>query len=434
MQPGILLTRYRTSQQEAPVRDLPQGGLELDYYRHGEPYTCGQAGKSHHFESVSLTNDKGLDGLTDTTVSLWKQGLRVAFWGHHTLQTNVYTHILLPPYQLEKARHWMDYKSIPKLVAGLTQDPPVSDTKNMPLWEFVGYQNNDTKHPRFRVNLVSDKFKKLVSGHVFAHTAPVLSGTVQSDMAVEALFSVHPGWKEQGMIPIMIQANIPTPICVDSSRKVWINYEAFDAEHTLWQLNVSSTSAEGTLPRRHLHGRIHVRLPSDPAFVSQFARFKRLVSYEQCAKLLAQANEPDVEVLQGCQVYKAFSEFIEYSDQYNTMFSVVGKKTECAGRVHRRQAGNSFLGIALHDSFKQVSGLFLNCMSDAKPGEMHIGSDVELVMRSPRGRKDAGYLACVCSTLAGLGQGIHGRCVRLQCRQRGARRGYSGTAVYAYEH
>lgn len=139
---------------------------------------AGQAGKSRHFESVSLTNDKGLDGLTDTTVSLWKQGLRVAFWGHHTLQTKDYTHILLPSYQLEKARHWMDYKSTPKLVAGLTQVPPVSDPKNMPLWEFVGYQNNDTKHPRFRVNLVSDKFKKLVSGHVFAHTAPVLSGTV----------------------------------------------------------------------------------------------------------------------------------------------------------------------------------------------------------------------------------------------------------------
>lgn len=346
---------------------------------------AGQASKSHHFESLSLTNEKGLEGLTDATISLWKQGLRVAFWAHHTMQTNDYTHILLPPYQFEKARHWMDFKSATNLVADLTEDAPVSDPKSMPLWEFVGYQNNDTKHPRFRVNLVSEKFKKLVSGHVFAHTAPVLSGTVQSDMAVEALFSIHPEWKEQSMIPTMIEANIPTPICVDSSRKVWIDYEVLDAEHTLWQLNVSSTSAEGTLPRKHLHGRLHIRSPSDPAFIAQFARFERLVPYEQCAKLLADASEPDVNVLQGNQVYRAFSEFIEYSDQYNAMHAVVGRKTECAGRVHRRHAGESFLDIALHDSFKQVSGLFLNCMSDAKPGEIHIGSDVELVMRSPRG-------------------------------------------------
>lgn len=351
-----------------------------------------QASKSHHFQSVSVTNEKGLDGLTDATVSLWKQGLRVAFWAHHTLQTNEYTHILLPPYQFEKARHWMNFKSATDMVAGLAQDAPVSDPKSMPLWEFVGYQDNDTKQPRFRVNLVSDKFKKLVSGHVFAHTAPVLSGTVQSDMAVEALFSIHPDWKELGMIPTMIEANIPTPICVDSSRKVWIDYEALDAEHTLWQLNVSSTSAEGTLPRRHLHGRLHIRSPSDPAFIAQFARFERLVPYEQCAKLLAEAGGPDVDVLQGPQVYRAFSEFIEYSDQYNAMHAVVGKKTECAGRVHRRHAGESFLDIALHDSFKQVSGLFLNCMSDAKPGEIHIGSDVELVMRSPRGILQAGQM------------------------------------------
>ncbi|RHZ46593.1 uncharacterized protein CDV56_104489 [Aspergillus thermomutatus] len=341
--------------------------------------------KSHHFQSVSVTNEKGLDGLTDATVSLWEQGLRVAFWAHHTLQTSDYTHILLPPYQFEKARHWMDFKSATDLVAGLTRDAPVSNPKSMPLWDFVGYQDNDTKHPRFRVNLVSDKFKELVSGHVFAHTAPVLSGTVQSDMAVEALFSIHPDWKEQGMIPTMLEANIPTPICVDSSRKVWIDYEALDAEHTLWQLNISSTSAEGTLPRRHLHGRLHIRSPRDPAFIAQFARFERLVPYEQCARLLAEQGGPDVDVLQGRQVYRAFSEFIEYSDQYQAMHAVVGRKSECAGRVHRRHAGESFLDIALHDSFKQVSGLFLNCMSDAKPGEIHIGSDVELVMRSPRG-------------------------------------------------
>ncbi|KAM5454315.1 Type I Iterative PKS [Microsporum audouinii] len=344
-----------------------------------------QVRKFHHFESVNLTNDKGLDSLTDTTVSLWNQGLRVAFWAHHALQTKDYTHILLPPYQFEKSRHWMDFKSASELVASLAQNESVNDPKSLPLWEFVGYQGNDTKHPRFRVNLVSETFKRLVSGHVFAHTAPVLSGTVQSDMAVEALLSLHPAWREQGMIPTMLDANIPTPICVDSSRKVWIDYEAVNVEHTMWQLNVSSTSAEGTLPRRHLHGRLHIRSPADPTFVAQFARFERLVPYEQCARLLAEAGGPDVDVLQGRQVYRAFSEFIEYSDQYNAMHAVVGKKTECAGRVHRKHAGESFLDIALHDSFKQVSGLFLNCMSDAKPGEIHIGSDVELVMRSPRG-------------------------------------------------
>ncbi|KAL4895336.1 hypothetical protein BDV59DRAFT_173720 [Aspergillus ambiguus] len=346
---------------------------------------AGLASPSHHFESVNITNDRGLDGLTDVTVSLWNHGVRVALWAHHSRQTSDYANILLPPYQFQKARHWMEFNSAVDLTAGMTRPSPISDPKSVPLFEFVGYRDNSPKRPYFRVNLVSEKFKKLVSGHVFAHTAPVLSGTVQSDMAVEALFSLHPDWKEQGMIPTMIKANIPTPICVDSSRKVSIDYEALDAEHTLWQLNISSTSADGTLPRRHLHGRLHIRSPTDPEFISEFSRFERLVPYEHCAALLAEAGGPDVDVLQGKQVYRAFSEFIEYSEQYSAMHAVVGKKKECAGRVHRRHGGESFLDIALHDSFKQVSGLFLNCMSDAKPGEIHIGSDVELVMRSPRG-------------------------------------------------
>lgn len=350
---------------------------------------AGQASKSHHFESVSVTNDKGIDGLTDVTVSLWKQGLRVAFWGHHALQTGDYKHILLPPYQFEKSRHWMDYKSASDLVASMTHEAPVAaapetDPKHMPLWEFLGYQG-DRGHPRFRVNIVSETFKKLVAGHVFAHTAPVLSGTVQSDIAVEALFSIHPEWKEKGFIPTMLEANIPTPICVDSSRKVVVDLTALDEDHMMWQLEFSSTAANGGAPRRHLHGRIHMRDPNDPAFISQFERFERLIPYERCAELLAKAGGPGVEILQGSQVYKAFSDFIEYSEDYAAMYSVVGKKDECAGRVHRRHGGKSFLDLALHDSFKQVSGLYLNAMSDAHPGEIHIGSDVELVMRSPKG-------------------------------------------------
>ncbi|TQW01695.1 polyketide synthase [Cordyceps javanica] len=343
--------------------------------------------QSYHFEAFNVTSGKCTSSLCDTTLSLWREGLHVAFWPHHSLQLHDYSHILLPAYQFEKSRHWMDFKSASDLVSGVSQHSKVAatDPAALPLWEFEGFQGEDKARPRFRINITSQKFKKLVSGHIFAHTAPVLSGTVQSDISVEALLSIHPQWKQQGMIPSMIEAKIPTPICVDSSRKVWVDYTALDAEHTLWQLNISSTSADGTSPRKHLQGRIHMRSPTDASFISQFARFERLVPYELCTKLLAEAGGPDVEVLQGRQVYKAFSEFIEYSDDYKAMHSLVGKQFECAGRIHRRHAGESYLDIALHDSFKQVSGLYLNCMSDTNPGETHIGSEVELVMRSPRG-------------------------------------------------
>ena len=68
----------------------------------------------HYFQAVSITNTKGFDGLTDATVALWKQGLRMAFWAHHQQQTLQYASLLLPPYQFDKSpasRHWLPLKS-----------------------------------------------------------------------------------------------------------------------------------------------------------------------------------------------------------------------------------------------------------------------------------------------------------------------------------
>ncbi|KAK4982560.1 Type I Iterative PKS [Elasticomyces elasticus] len=53
----------------------------------------------HYLQAVSITNIKGFDELTDATVALWKQGLRMAFWAHHQQQTLQYASLLLPPYQ-----------------------------------------------------------------------------------------------------------------------------------------------------------------------------------------------------------------------------------------------------------------------------------------------------------------------------------------------
>jgi acyl transferase domain-containing protein len=67
---------------------------------------------AHHFQAVSISTDAGFDGLTDATVALWQQGLRVSFWSHHALQTLEYAQLLLPPYQFDKSsRHWLPMKS-----------------------------------------------------------------------------------------------------------------------------------------------------------------------------------------------------------------------------------------------------------------------------------------------------------------------------------
>lgn len=62
------------------------------------------------FQPVNITTEASHSLLVDATTKLWRQGVNVAFWGHHKSQLSGYTPVLLPPYQFEKSRHWLDIK------------------------------------------------------------------------------------------------------------------------------------------------------------------------------------------------------------------------------------------------------------------------------------------------------------------------------------
>jgi len=359
---------------------------------------------SHYFQAVSITNDKGLDGLTDATASLWKQGLRVSFWAHHALQTYEYATLLLPPYQFEKSRHWMELKSpvqaIEAAVAVLGKTSGVAqqqgqDEKFIGLWTFVEYQGEDTKEnknknggtrPRFRINTESDKYKSFVSGHLIAQTAPICPATLEVDMAIESLFSLHPDWKANGLLPVVHNMVNHAPICVDPSRAVFLDFDAQDDNRTLWDWKiVSVNAAAGNDKQTHVEAQLRVRSPSEGSYQSEFARFERLVSHSRCVSMLGlDLDDDDVDILQGRNVYRAFGEIVDYGEQYRGVKTVVGRGDECAGRVHKRHSGETWLDVLLSDCFSQVGGIWVNCMTDRSPNDMYIATGCEMSMRSPR--------------------------------------------------
>ncbi|KAF2139474.1 uncharacterized protein K452DRAFT_275807 [Aplosporella prunicola CBS 121167] len=357
----------------------------------------GQAasGTAHHFQAVNITNGGGLDGLTDATTALWKQGLRVSFWAHHAQQTNGYAPLLLPPYQFEKTRHWLERKSMADAVAkaaaelaGKTQPTVQADEqKDDALCKFVGYQGRD-KTPRFSINSDSPKYRELLAGHIIAQTAPISPSTLQFDMAIESLFSLHPEWKAAGLVPVLHDLVNHSPLCADQSRVWWLDYKPLDAAESQWEWKISSTLHNGSQTQQHTQGRLHIRSPEDEAFIAEFARFERLVNFAPCAALLAAAGRDgesdDIDVLQGRNIYRAFAEMVDYSDIYRGVRTVIGRGDECAGRVHRRHSGETWVDVLLDDCFSQVSGIWVNLMTDAGDGEMYVSSGCELSMRSPR--------------------------------------------------
>ncbi|KAL5002550.1 hypothetical protein BDV10DRAFT_181277 [Aspergillus recurvatus] len=375
----------------------------------GRATAQGQASSDgHYFQAVNLTNDTAFDSLADTTAALWKQGLRVAFWAHHAVQTPEYAHLLLPPYQFDtSSRHWLPMKSPLEKVkeaaaamiaanGGILSGPQQSgthqDPRTLPVWEFIGYQEDDTKQARFRINTSSDKYNRYVLSHVIAQTAPICPGTLECDIVIEALFSLEPSWKQDGVQPVVRDMVNHSPICKDPSRAVYLDLTATNKKRTNWAMTISSVDVDATnkTPETHAEATVEMRSPSDPAHVREFANFERLVSHKQCTDLLRlnldQDTDDGVEVLQGRNVYRAFSPIVDYGEVYRGVKYVVGKGTECAGRVQlpRSSRGDTWLDVPLSDSFSQVGGVWVNLMTDLPSSDMFIATGCELSMRSPK--------------------------------------------------
>jgi acyl transferase domain-containing protein/thioester reductase-like protein/acyl carrier protein len=363
---------------------------------------------AHHFQSLSITNTKkGMDGLTDATVALWKQGLRVSFWAHHRAQMDNYAQLLLPPYQFEKSRHWLELKSPTEQVIKAAKEMVGSnklvleqgqaqqeqdDPKSLDLWTFIGFQDHQTKKKtklaRFRINTTSDKYQRLFATHVIAKTAPICPATLEIDMAIETLFSLNPDWRSNGFTPVVHDMLSHSPICADSTRIYYVDLEPLNKAETEWYFTIHSVGATtAAAADKHAEGRIHMRSPSDPAFLQEFGRYERVVSHAQCQAVLQLGpSDEGVEALQGRNVYRAFEEVVDFGSVYHGVRYVVGRDGESAGVVHKRHSGDTWLDVPKTDTFGQVAGMYVNLLTDIPSSDMFVATGLELTMRSPKAK------------------------------------------------
>ncbi|KAJ2976211.1 hypothetical protein NUW58_g8142 [Xylaria curta] len=249
---------------------------------------------SYYFQAMSITSNNkkpGMDALADTIVALWKQGVRVKFWPHHARQTQDYAQLLLPPYQFDKlGRHWLEMKSPTKeilkaaeeIVAarGLTsttkQQKMTKDqqaSRSLDLFSFIEYRDNKNRKPRFRINTASDTYRRFFLGHVIAQTAPICPATLESDIAIEALFTLYPERRADGFCPVLQDLVNHSPICANSSRTVYMDVDALDGENLLWSVKIFSVNtASGNDAQVHVEGKLHFRSPNDPIFIQEFSQ------------------------------------------------------------------------------------------------------------------------------------------------------------------
>ncbi|KAL8827073.1 MAG: hypothetical protein Q9170_007158 [Blastenia crenularia] len=336
-----------------------------------------------HFQAINITSDNATQSLVDSTISLWKEGLRVSFWAHHALQTDEFAPLMLPPYQFEKSRHWLELKK-PQQAIIQTSQPPMQPDVPQGLWTFVGYKDDAKRTARFRVNTTTKAYNDFVSGHLIANTAPICPATLQIDMAIEALLSLLPEATAAGFMPQVLNLQNHVPVCINPSNFVWLEYEAQDGEKHEWSWRMISNGPDekkGTTV--HVDGKIFLRSPDDTRYQLEFGRYERLVQHQRCLDVLNNDQIAD-DILQGSRIYKTFAEVVDYGESYRGVKKIVGRGNISVGRVHQKYTGETWFDTLLSDCFSQVGGVWVNCMTDQAAADMFIASGCEVLMRSPR--------------------------------------------------
>ena len=338
--------------------------------------------KSSHFQPINITSDGALQSLSKATAQLWQEGLNVLFWPHHSSQTSEYDPLLLPPYQFENARHWMELKRPQKTVIEQSVQLPIEEPPKG-LWTFIGYRDDQRRSVRFRVNTMIQKFSDYVSGHNIAQIAPLCPSTLQLDIGIDALMSLYPESRVSCLQPQLQGMDSHAPLSIDRSQFVWLDAESNENDSLTWNWKIFSNSGREESPMTlHVSGRICFRPADDPMLHSEFEKYERLVDRKRCLRLL---NSDDVdEVIQGRNIYRMFSEIVGYSDLYQGVQKIVGKEFESAARIVKTYNGETWLDIGLADSFCQVAGIFVNSMTDRSDKEMYVSNRIDQWIRSPK--------------------------------------------------
>lgn len=341
------------------------------------PSTC-------HFQAVDLQCNRALDNLTDATVNLWHANVRVNFWAHHRRQAPQYQPIFLPPYQFEKNRHWLATKRVPARPAHART--PVIEPEPMGLLTFVSLTEGAKPKAQWKINIDQAAYRALVEGHVVARTAAICPATVQVDLAIEALQKTLTLLNVPKAESCIQDVKNHAPVTIDFNRSFRIDLEG-SQDAADWGFRFSSISSSSSGEHEslsHTTGRLVLQVEANKALATQFAQYERMTSSAHCLEVL---NGPDADdIVQGRQIYKMFSEIVDYGPSYQGLQKLVGRYDESAGLVVKAYNPTTWLDAHLSDAFCQVGGMWVNCMTDRPATEMYIAGGVDWWMRAPRVR------------------------------------------------
>lgn len=223
-------------------------------------------------------------------------------------------------------------------------------------------------------------------------TAPICPATVQIRLVVDGLASIRPVYKDCGHTPQFQDIQYQSPVCASSAIATWIeaSEECTDSAGS-WRFEVYSTDNNSVSNKGskmvHTTGRVVFMQSGDASLQRELAYFPRLFGHGRATDLL---TRPDVdEVLGQRNLYRVFSEIVDYGDEYRGLREMVARGNKAAGVVvpvvKKEHSSRDRLKFNPHlsDAFCQVAGVWANFMTTRSSSDAYLANGIDQWIRAP---------------------------------------------------
>ncbi|XXG99455.1 hypothetical protein Hte_005794 [Hypoxylon texense] len=344
-------------------------------------------GHGHAFYPVNLSNGNCMDALTDITVRLWENGHHVQFWPFHQIQRRDYASLNLPPYQFEKASHWLEF-NLTKLDRNPEQAPLLTQSEPEPvLVTFVGFEDDAQRDAVFNVDARCDEWKTLVEGHRTLQT-PLCPASLYIEVALKGLRQLA----DIKNVPLTASARVENlemllPLGETHEKAIALCFTRSGSEGFTWSFTFKTQDRRAASSRQsatHAVGKATLTSTRDEAVASTLDRFGRLL---QKAKLAENTARREVDAVHGSLIYKMFSRVVQYEPFYQGLRMVAADEEVISSQIRLPTPQPVELGKLLYnpvaiDNFLQVPGFYLNNLYTCPSNAIYICAHIDNIQLS----------------------------------------------------
>ncbi|KAH8886520.1 ketoacyl-synt-domain-containing protein [Thozetella sp. PMI_491] len=331
--------------------------------------------------SLDLRGIGASSNLANAVAQLWMAGSKAQYWLLHRSQQHRYGTANPPPYQFEKAKHWIEYKPRTKL----SVDGPMRlGTKETELVSLVKSEGSQTL---FSVDTAHPVFTSAAQGHTVAGQS-LCPASMYVELAARCATALLDG-NTSKMLPQIEDLVMSAPLGLTLDIDVLVSFTK-QATKGSYAFAVLSRPDTGHGETEHAKGFINLVPANDPVVVSRMKLLRRLVKSSRCKQIVA---SPQSTGLTGSMVYRTFRDVVEYAPYYHGVRSISGLDNEAVGLITvptRRTVGMDY-GICdpiSLDNFLQVAGIHVNCLLERKPEEVFMCTAIEEIFFSARYMQD----------------------------------------------